>query len=74
MTVNVVYDPEKAIQAQILFCDEHNLPHFAPEDGFCWCCHRNIYRRGELGQGYSVLRAAQVLITSCPYCRRSFCE
>ena len=26
------YDPERAIKAQKKFCEEHELPHFAPYD------------------------------------------
>lgn len=72
--MNTVYDPELAHQAQVAYCEERQFPVFAPEDGFCWNCHRNIYRKGELGQGHSVFSAGRGLITSCPYCRRSFCE
>lgn len=37
------FDVKKAIEAQNRYCKENNLPHFAPYDGRCWNCRRNIY-------------------------------
>jgi len=54
---------KEAIAAQRKYCDEKKLPHFAPSDGKCWCCHRNIYE-----DGYSVERASSELIIRCPHC------
>ena len=33
----------KSIERQKEYCGKNNLPHFAPRDGVCWACHRNIY-------------------------------
>ncbi|URZ06442.1 hypothetical protein CLROS_017750 [Clostridium felsineum] len=44
------YNISKAIQVQQKLCRERNFPHFAPEDGRCWCCNKNIYE--EIGWKY----------------------
>lgn len=64
------YDVEAALIAQKEYCDEHNLPHFAPGDGICFKCRRQIYSE----KGYSVERAGSGLITGCPFCLYSYCE
>lgn len=56
------------IQAQINYCRKHGVPLFAPRKGVCWSCGRQIYDK------ISLKRAASELITSCPYCNRSYCE
>ena len=61
----------KAIAAQMIFCSKHNLPMFAPSNGICWRCGRNIYE-GE--RGVSVERAGAMLITGCPYCHRTYVD
>ena len=37
------YNPEKAIAAQAAFCKASKIPQFAPIDGICERCGRNIY-------------------------------
>ena len=37
------YDIQKAIAAQEKFCNDHNVPLFAPTDGRCFKCGDNIY-------------------------------
>ena len=59
-----------AIEAQARYCHEHEVPLFAPADGYCSGCHMNIYGQG----GYSAEQAGQRAITRCPYCGRSFVE
>lgn len=54
----------EAIAAQNKLCADKGLPHFAPYDGVCWSCYRQIY--DEL-DGLS-------FITGCPYCHRSYCD
>jgi hypothetical protein len=44
--------------------------HFAPSDGQCYDCRKNIYqnygeRSGWTGESY---------VTGCPHCHYSFCE
>lgn len=49
-------------------CCSGNAPLFAPEDGFCWSCHQQIYTR------ISLERAGSDLITGCPHCSRSYVD
>ena len=37
------YNSGLARQKQAEYCKENKAPHFAPERGTCWSCHRNIY-------------------------------
>ena len=67
--VKACYDSPEA-KAQREYCEKHNLPHFAPADGFCWSCGHYIY--GE--QGYSLEYASSRLVTGCPICRASYCD
>ena len=74
------YNIPEAIKAQKQFCDKNEYPCFAPGNGICWSCHQNIYsekgrtRTGYDTQGISVESAAGQLITSCPFCNRSYCD
>lgn len=64
------FDIKKACEAQRKFVKEHDYHHFAPDDGICYDCGRNIYGLN----GYSVERASSKLITGCPFCHYSYCE
>lgn len=55
---------EAARKAHIRLCEEKNLPLFAPTNGVCWACYRQIF---EVLDGTS-------FITGCPYCHRSYCD
>lgn len=72
------YDPIKAAKAQDTYCDQHEIPHFAPSDGCCYSCGRNIYQLGKYSDGspcgISVEEAGSRLVTGCPYCHYSFVE
>lgn len=68
MSSKQIYDPQKAAAAQAKYCKENNLPLFAPYDGVCWACRRNIY------EIISIEGAGNHLITGCPLCHRSYCE
>ena len=57
-----------AIAAQKQYCRDNKAPHFAPEDGFCWSCGKQIYTRIDEKQ------ASKDLITGCPHCSRSYCD
>lgn len=57
-----------AITAQKQYCRDNKAPHFAPEDGFCWSCGKQIYTRIDEQQ------AGKDLITGCPHCNRSYCD
>jgi len=64
---------KECVRKQKELCDnDPNLKnwHFAPFDGKCYDCGRNIYqnygdRKGWTGESY---------ITGCPHCHYSFCE
>ena len=63
-------DTQDCIDAQLEYVNEHKIPLFAPADGVCWCCHKNIYGTG----GYGLTRAATRHITGCSRCMRTFCD
>lgn len=78
-----VYNTEKAKKGQIEYCKRTGAPHFAPQDGYCWKCGRDIYapetRKNdytgkEFQIGISVKEASESLVTGCPFCHRSYCE
>ena len=56
--------------AQKAYCKETGLPFFAPNDGICYRCKKNIFSSDEITLDY----ARNKLITGCPYCCYSFCE
>lgn len=60
---------QKKIDAQKKYCQEAKLPLFIPSNGVCWACHQNIFSE----KGYTLAQANR-LITSCPYCHKSFCD
>lgn len=66
----MTYDIVNACKAQYKYCEDHNVPHFAPSNGICWSCGQNIYSE----KGFSVEYAGKRLITGCPFCRRSYCD
>lgn len=96
------FNAEKAIEAQKSYLKELAKKEqgdwmnesfskgigFAPENGICYCCHRQIYsnvkirvrdwRDGKIkeieSKGISVERASTELTTGCPHCHRSFVD
>ena len=56
------------INAQEKYCRETGLPRFAPADGICYRCHKQIYDVIELKNAQSTL------ITGCSHCHYSYCE
>lgn len=62
---------ERCCKAQEKYCEEKGVPHFAPRDGRCWSCSKQIYG-GE--NGYGEEYAASRLVTGCPHCHRSYCS
>ena len=58
----------EAIDAQRQYCKEHKYPMFAPNDGFCFSCGKQIYTR--INSEY----AGKEHITGCPHCSRSYCD
>jgi hypothetical protein len=69
-----MYNRADGIKAQKEFCTKNGLPLFAPEDGQCFNCRKNIYLQIEEKNAYSVERAGEFHITGCPHCSKSFCE
>lgn len=74
------YDAVEAAKAQEGYCNAHELPIFAPSNGWCACCGRNIYEpytyrgREDHTHGITVEEAGSRLITSCPHCNSTFCD
>ncbi len=68
------YNPTKAAEAQKKNCAKNGRPYFAPEDGICYRCGRNIYEKSATGSGISVEEAGSRYITGCPHCRTTFCD
>lgn len=73
------FDKYRAMEAQKKLCEENGWPHFAPTNGRCWRCGKNIYEKSVntlTGQesGISVEYAATRLVTGCPHCNRSYCD
>ena len=77
----IVKTPEELAackKAQKDYCKENKEPHFAPENGICWKCNRNIYQNYDRGNvitdGVTLESASKHLITDCPHCHRSYCD
>ena len=68
--MGAAYNWQASRLAQIRFCERHDAPIFVPRDGICPRCQKDVYGKN----GYSVMLAATWHITSCPFCRASFCE
>ena len=78
MTPDNNYNPVLAAKAQERYCDDSERPMFAPHDGICYHCGRNIYlpsngRRGAV-LGITGEDAGKKLVTGCPHCNYSFVE
>ena len=77
------YDVMSSIACQKKYCEENGYPMFAPPDGVCYFCGKNIYSP-RLAKGYGghketytgipTFRAGCILITGCPHCNYSFVE
>jgi hypothetical protein len=87
METTRTFDKVKAITAQKALCAEKGWPLFAPADGVCFRCKKQIYdpvekpgfsRDGEefkmITVGISVEKASTELVTGCPHCNYSYCE
>lgn len=75
-----VFNVQESIKAQRNYCEKTGAPHFAPRNGVCWSCNKNIYEEHpwkynpEITSGIDVERAATELVTGCPHCNRSYCD
>jgi hypothetical protein len=71
------FNIELARLAQRNHCERSGDPHFAPRDGNCYRCKKNIYSEMDRGNGsksgISVERA-DGLITGCPHCNATYCD
>lgn len=56
-------------ERQEQYANEKKLPLFAPSDGQCYSCRRNIY-----DDERTLAEAGHTLITGCPFCCRSYCD
>lgn len=71
------FNSSEARVAQDKYCDREGYPHFAPRDGKCWNCNKDIYTEQDHGgykTGISVEKAGSILITGCPHCNRTYCD
>lgn len=72
------YNIERAVRAQLAYCEHNNVPMFAPKSGVCSRCFRQIFMPIVYPDGcqigISVEYAANNLITGCPFCYASFCD
>jgi hypothetical protein len=76
------FNTKAASDAQSQYCHEKKVPQFAPADGVCYKCKRNIYEPRISGvgteevtvSGISVEQARKEHITGCSYCSTSYCE
>lgn len=70
----------QAAKAHEAYCNAHEVPMFAPSNGWCNACGRNIYEpytfrgREDHTYGICVEEAGKRLISSCPHCNHSFVE
>jgi len=62
------HTPVQKANAQYEYARDNKLPLFAPTNGRCFFCGNQIYHH------ISYERAANALITSCPYCNYSYCD
>jgi hypothetical protein len=61
-------DTVHKILLQRKYCDENNVPCFAPRYDHSWCCGKNIWEK------ISEKKASGEWITGCPICHRSFVD
>jgi hypothetical protein len=78
---NETFNVNEAIQAQKKLQLEKKYPDFAPSNGICYACQKQIYSQIEQDfngniffTGISVEKASKSLITGCPHCNRSYCD
>lgn len=72
-----LFDVEKSIKSQDEYCKDNSVMLFAPYDGECFYCGRQIYEARDLGdeiRGYTTKEASETLITGCPFCHRSYVD
>ena len=74
---------QASVLAQRRFCRSHDLPRFAPNDGWCYYCHNQIYAMAKhidpytgavSYTGITTDEAESTLVTGCPHCHRSYVD
>ena len=63
---------QEAISNQEKLVSKLGTPYFAPADGICWKCGRQIFGTGE--SQITKERAAKEFITGCPHCHQTYCD
>ncbi|AHM74549.1 hypothetical protein [Yersinia hibernica] len=69
------YSSNMARKAQEEYCQNNGAPHFAPRDGICFRCKKDIYQQHSLNgrsTGITIEKAGNELVTYCPHCNRSY--
>ncbi len=56
--------------AQKSYCERQGVPYFAPFDGVCSFCGKQIYN----ATGVSLKQATDELITGCPHCHHTYVD
>jgi hypothetical protein len=69
---------KECIEFQKKYCSETGHPHFAPETGNCFRCHKNVYQNYDMesryGEKWESKGYGKTLVTGCPHCKMSYCE
>lgn len=61
---------KQAAKAQAARCEEMKWPNFAPGDGECYNCHKNIYQDYGDSKGWT----GEYAVTGCPHCSISYVD
>lgn len=77
-----MYNTLLAITAQKEVVAAQKAPHFAPSDGNCYRCRKNIYEPHprptphdpDYVTGITVESAGKGVITGCPHCNATYCD
>ncbi len=72
-----VFSPVAARKAQEEYCKNKRVPHFAPNDGVCFRCKKDIYQQHGLRgyeTGISLNEANTTHVIYCPHCNFSYCN
>jgi hypothetical protein len=75
--VEKVYDVQQSIANQKKRIEEGKCPDFAPSNGICYSCRRQIYSPITQPSGRVTgvdVESAKYLVTGCPHCNRSYCD
>lgn len=72
-----LYNVEMSVNNQREGVKRGDFPGFAPDNGICYRCKENIYRKKDHPQGYTTgitIEKSKYLVTGCPHCNRSYCD